>query len=237
MDLARFLTVYIAQGIGFAVFVYLAIKILKRDTKRLNIIFSLFFISAAAGLFINFIYAPLTNPNVVLIMNFFTNFGIVFSVIFLLVFDLIILKSEKIITPKKQLMIIGGYGIAAFCMLFFLFIPGWGVQIDATTNWKPVWSLPFYFYVISIMTIMAFLPTVYYSFKIYNQFEDPLLKKKWKFFIIGMLALYMFSYCIFTSNFLNIDVVRTVMGGIGLILGIVGTNLMYYGVGRQIRKD
>lgn len=236
MDLTRFLTIYVAQGIGFAVFVYIAWKILRRDTKRLNLIFASFFISAAVGLFINFVYAPITDPEVVLILNFFTNFGIIFSLIFLLVFDLILLKSEKIITPQKQVLIIVIYGIIALCMIFFLFIPGWGVQIDSTTGWKPVWSLPFYLYVIILMTVAAFIPTVYFSIKIYNQFQDLVLKKKWKYFILGILFLYGFTYGIFTSNYLNIAIVRTVMGAIVLILGIVGTNLMYYGVGRQISK-
>ncbi len=237
LDFTRFITIYIAQGIGFAVFVYIAWKVLKRDRKRLNLIFASFFISSAAGLFVNFIYAPLTNPNVVLIMNYLTNFGILFSLVFLLVFDLILLRSEKIITPKRQNMIIIGYGIICLVLVVFLYIPGWGVQIGTSTDWKPVWSLPFYLYVMIVMTCLVFVPTVYLSYKIYTQFQDAILKKKWKYYFLGMVLLYFFVYGVFTSNFLNISLIRTLIGAIGLILALIGTNLMYYGVGRQIRKE
>ena len=40
LSIGRFLTVYIAQGVVIAIFLYLAIKILLRDRKRLNNIFA-----------------------------------------------------------------------------------------------------------------------------------------------------------------------------------------------------
>ena len=59
LDTTRIIQVYVVQGIIAVFFLYLAYKILKRDTKRLNLIFRLGFISAGIGLLINFIYAPL----------------------------------------------------------------------------------------------------------------------------------------------------------------------------------
>ena len=91
----RIITVYIAQGVILLAFLYLAIRILLRDRKRLNVIFAGLYISPAIGVLINFIYAPLTDPSIVLILNFFTNFGFFYAPIFIVVFDLILLKSEK----------------------------------------------------------------------------------------------------------------------------------------------
>lgn len=231
----RIITIYIAQGLVFAFFLFLSIKILKRDRKRLNIIFSGFYISPVIGLFINFIYGPLTNEPLVLVLNFLTNFGIFYAPIFLVVFNLILLKSEKVITSNKQLLILILYAIALFCMIIFLFIPEFGVTLNESTDWSPKWSFPFFIYLLIIESI-AVIPVLFLALQIYRKFEDKTLKKKWKFFILGFCALAIFMYGIFVSNYLNISIFRTIMGVIGLILAIIGGYLMYFGVGRQIEK-
>lgn len=230
----RFITVYIVQGALLVFFLYLAYKILKRDTKRLNIIFSCFYISEAIGLLMNFIYAPITIEFVVKILNFLTNFFLFFGPVFLLVFVLILLKSEKVIDTKKQILIIGVFGVAIFSMIFLTFIPNVGVDLTATTNWTPVWNLPFFLYIIIAITILSTIPTLYYSYQVYLQLSDSKLKKKWTFFIYGMLALYGYMYGIFFSNFLNNPIFRTVWAIIGLFLVISASLSIYYGVGKQI---
>jgi len=192
--------------------------------------------SPAIGLLINFIYAPMTDEFIVLILNFFTNFGIFYAPIFIVVFDLILLKSEKVISTSKQLIILFIYGIAMFGMVFLLFIPGFGVTINSGTNWSPVWSLPFFLYVVFVETIGALIPSLYFSFQIYKKFEDEVLKKKWRFFIFGFIALMTFMYAIFISNFLGDPTIRLIIGVMGLILAILGGFLMYFGVGKQIEK-
>jgi len=238
LSITRIITVYLVQGLLFAFFLILALKILKRDRKRLNVIFSGFYLSAAIGLLVNFIYAPLENTafeTVVLVLNFITNFGTFYSPIFLIVFNLILLKSEKVITTTKQVVVLIIYGIAMFCMIFFIFVPGFGVTLNASTNWTPVWSMPFFIYLLIIETL-AVVPLLYLSFQIYSKFEDVNLKKKWRLFIFGLCALIIFMYGIFVSNWLNIPDFRLIMGIIGLILAIVGGYLIYSGVGRQIEK-
>jgi len=233
LSITRLVTIYVAQGFMCLFFLFLAFKILKRDRKRLNIIFSGFYISPAIGFIINFIYAPLTDLSVVLMLNFLTNFFIFYSSIFIVVFNLILLKSNKVITTKKQLIILILYGIAMFSMIGFLFYPSFGVTFNE--NWSPIWSVPFFLYVVVIET-MGILPALYLSFLIYKKFEDDILKKKWKFFIFGLCSILIFMYGIFISNTLNIDIFRTIIGVVGLILALLGANLMYYGVGRQIEK-
>ncbi|MBY9009298.1 MAG: hypothetical protein KGD74_05475 [Candidatus Lokiarchaeota archaeon] len=232
----RILTVYVAQGVILVAFLYLAIRILLRDRKRLNVIFAGLYISPAIGVLINFVYAPLTDVNIVLILNFFTNFGFFYAPIFIVVFDLILLKSEKVISTSKQLMILIIFGIVMFSMLFFLFIPDFGVTINEGTGWSPVWSLPFFIYVTLIETIGATIPSLYFSLQIYKKFEDEVLKKKWKSFIYGFIALMTFMYAIFISNALGNPTFRLIIGIVGLILAISGGFLMYRGVGKQIEK-
>ena len=56
MDLARFITVYIVQlGMGIVFFIF-GFLILKRDRKRLNQIFSFFYIMTASATVVNVIY-------------------------------------------------------------------------------------------------------------------------------------------------------------------------------------
>jgi hypothetical protein len=234
LTLSRIITIYVAQGLIFAVFLYLAFRILSRDRKRLNKVFAGLYLSPAVGLFINFIYGPLTDETIVLFLNFLTNFGIFYAPIFMVVFELILLKSEKVITTTKQLLILVGYGIAMFCMFFLLLIPGYGVYIDEVTK-SPVWYFPFFIYLVIIESI-AIVPSILLAFQIYIKFEDPLLKKKWRSFIYGFLFLVIFMYGIFVSNFLNNATFRLVMGGISIILAIAGAFLMYRGVGKQLAK-
>ena len=180
LTLPRIITIYVGQGLLFVFFIFLAYKILKRDRKRLNLIFSGFFLSAVVGALINFIYGPLDNPDVVVILNFITNFGYFYAPIFLVVFDLILLKSEKVITTAKQLLVLIIFGIAMFGMFILLFIPGFGVEINAGTNWSPVWSPYFFLYVIIVETIGAVIPIYYLSLQIYKKFEDNVLQKKFQ---------------------------------------------------------
>lgn len=234
----RIITIYVAQGLVCAWFAYLAYKILKRDKKRLNVIFAGFYISAVLGLIFNFIYGPISNEGAILALSYLTYFGVFYSPVFLVVFDLILLKSEKVITSSKQWLIFLGFGIYMACMIFFIITPDWGVTLNEDTEWSPEWHLPFFLYVIIGESLIVILPILYFSFQIYNKFEDEQLKKKWRYFIFGFFALMIFMYGIFLSNFLaSIDIdVRTAMGAIGLISGIAGGYLMYNGVGRQLEK-
>ncbi|MFX1470146.1 MAG: hypothetical protein ACFFB8_15955, partial [Promethearchaeota archaeon] len=142
MNITRFVTIYIVQGIMCAFFAFLAYKILKRDRKRLNLIFAGFYISNVISLCINFIYAPITDENIVLIMHSITTFFAFYSPIFILVFELMVLKPENIMNPNKQKLILIGYAIVLSFMAIFLSIENWGVEIEAP-DWTPHWMLPF----------------------------------------------------------------------------------------------
>ncbi|MFW9971140.1 MAG: hypothetical protein ACFFDF_13175 [Candidatus Odinarchaeota archaeon] len=236
-SLTRVLTIYLVQGLICAWFSYLAYRILKRDRKRLNIIFSGFYLSAAIGLIFNFIYGPLPWEPVILVLNFLTNFGSFYAPIFFVVFNLILLKSEKIVTPAKQMLIFIGYGIYMFSMIFFVLAgPEWGVELNATTNWTPVWALAFFLYVFLGVTIFTIVPLLYLSFQIYKKFEDQQLKKKWKFVIYGVIGLMIFMYAIIFSNWLNDQTFRNIVLPIGIVLAAVSGYMMYSGVGRQLEK-
>ncbi|MFX1338762.1 MAG: hypothetical protein ACFFDK_09145 [Promethearchaeota archaeon] len=233
LDLARIIQVYIVQGSVAIFFVILAYKILKRDTKRLNLMFSCFYLSITIGLIVNIIYVPLTIEAIVLVLYYITIFFILLGPIFLLVVELMLLKSEKVINTTKQLTIILIYAIALSCMIF---IPN-GVTINSSTEWKPVWSIPYFIYTITVLTVGAIVPSLYFSYQIYKQFEDEKLKKKWGYFIIGLYGLIFLMYGTLTSNTLNDQTFRTVWAIISLFLITVPPYLVYYGVGKELEAD
>lgn len=235
MDPARFIQIFILQlGIGGIYFLFIAALILRRSQKNLNKIFSMFFISVAIGTIVNVIYAtisfePLTN--VVTFLHILTFYFFSLAQAFLLTFNLILLKSEAKINPKMQLIIIGVYA-AILSILFIVGMLG-GVQLDPSTEWKPVWKLPFFLtsFLICIPTLI--IPILYLLVQIFQEFQDEILKKKWKYFMVGVLLYFLMWFGTSISNFLANDTVRNIWA-IFAMISLLATYAMYYGVGKQI---
>lgn len=234
MDLARIIQVYVLQlGVGGIFYILMALLILRRDRKRLNWIFSAFFLSVSIGTIINVIYAPLTIEPIVLVLHFMTYYLFCFAMVFLLIFDLILIKSEKIINSKRQLMIITIFAIL-LAGQFFIGVLGGGITINESTDWKPVWSLPFFLYSVIVCFIFAIVPTINYALQIYKKFDDNTLRKKWKFFLIGIIWYYIFWFGTSLSNLLDIPLFRTLWALVGITV-FISAYFIYYGVGRQIQ--
>jgi hypothetical protein len=142
-------------------------------------------------------------------------------------------RPENIFNTKKQTIILVGYAGTLLLMLFFLLEEDWGVKIGPP-DWTPQWMTPFFIYLVSIVSICVVAPSFFISYQIFKKFDDKKLKKKWKYFIIGLIYFYACAYSIFISNFLNISIFRAIIGSVDLILIISGGYLMYIGVGRQL---
>ena len=231
MDLFRFIQIYIIQGIVFVYFLFLGYKIITRGKKRLNLILSAAYFVSSIGLFVNFIYAPLTEPTVVLILYYVAIFCSFMFPGFILVFILIIYKSGKIFSEFKQDFILLSYGILLFCMVF---IPG-GVTINESTNWMPVLNIYLVIYLLILTFLYAFVPALYFSLKITKTFKDKELKKKWNYFIIGFIGIYAFALTIIFANAITNGVVILILRILGVILVIISPYLIYYGVGKELK--
>jgi hypothetical protein len=229
--ISRIIQVYAGYGSIAAFFLYLAYKTLKQEKKRVNIIFSLMYIFTAIGLIVTFIYAPITIPEVAIMLHYIAIYFIIFSTIFLLVFILTFLKTEEVFDTKKQYTLIIIFAILTFIIFF---IPD-GIEINESTGWNPHWSWPLFIYVAIIMTAISIVPSIYYSIKLYQKFEDDLLKNKWKFFIIGMCELYCVAYGTFLVHAINNPAIRTIFAPISLILSVSGAYLMYYGYAKKFK--
>jgi hypothetical protein len=110
-----------------------------------------------------------------------------------------------------------------------------GVRIDETTNWRPVWNLPFLLYGLGTGFFCMAIPTIYYSIKVYNNLEVEKLEKRWRLFIAGMVFYYIIWAGISIVNFVAIEIVRTIWGGI-LLFSFSAIYILYYGIAKQLQE-
>jgi hypothetical protein len=207
----------------------MAIKILRRGTKRINVYLSCFYLSAGIGGLINIIYANLFQEVLVYILHFTTYYIFCFAMVFLLIFVLVLLKPESQFNFKTQMLILVIFGLLLLGLLIF---PD-GITINQSTDWRPSWSWSFYIYSFVLCSTAVILPTSYYSIRIYMKVDNKYLKKKWKFFQIGMYAYFFLFYGTSLSNTLNTDSFRFIWSLVSLPT-LLATYLLYYGVGRQL---
>jgi len=230
LPITRVIQVYIVQGFIFIYFSYLIFKIYKGERDKLKTIFSGFYITVAAAFFVNFIYAPLTDLELIRILNFITNFCLIFAPIFLMVFCLTSFKGEENVSTVTQLAILISYGVL---VSFMAFIPD-GVVISSDTGWLPKWSLAFFIYVVLVGTVFAIVPTYYFSVRIYKIFENEHLRKKWKNFIIGLIVLTILWYGTMFSNTLHNYTFRTIWAVISLVLALSSSHLIFHAIASKM---
>ncbi|MFX1356405.1 MAG: hypothetical protein ACFFA8_03895 [Promethearchaeota archaeon] len=228
-DVPRFIQVFIVQGLIGFVYLFVAFKILRREKKGINFTLSVFYICGGVGVTINIIYSLILNETIVYVLYFLTYYILCLSLIFLLTFVLLVLKSEKIITIRRRFMIIFIFGASIFGVWF---IPN-GITINDTTNWKPVWSWPFFIYSILICTFIAIGPAIYFSIKIYNKFKHEELKKKWRYFLIGIFAYFFLYYGTSLSNTLANQTFRLIWSLISLPT-LISLYFIYHGVAKKL---
>ncbi|MHA2392548.1 MAG: hypothetical protein ACXAEX_11450, partial [Promethearchaeota archaeon] len=209
----------------------------------LNLIFSGFYISQIIGLTFNMIYVVIPDVEIVKILHFLSVFFVAFSLIFLVVVNLIILESTIIYSVKRQNRYILLYGIILFFgLLILILIPLDLLSFDDTipiVDRYPKWHPIFLTYYVSVYTCCAIIPIFYTSFKIYYSFETKELKRKWRYYLYGSLGLVIFNlYPISISNLLNwagFEEHRSIVSILGITV-VLWVSMMYYGIGSKLKK-
>lgn len=182
---------------------------------------------------LNMIYAPLTDPTIILILNYFTNFFTCFGAIFVLVVNMVILESTIIFPVKRQNRYILLYGLLLLIGMipFYVFK---GIWIDEDL-YAPRFNIYFLIYVIAFQASFVVIPIIYTSLKIYKSFETKALKKKWRYYFIGTLGAFSIPYLIWISNFVFKAWFRLIVG-VYAISVILWGYLMYYGIGFKLKQ-
>ena len=229
MDIARFIQIFLVQGLAGLFYLVIAYKILKRERKGLNLILSSFYVCVAFAVILNVVYAFIFVEEVVYILHVTTYYLLCFPLVFLLVFVLILLKSEEVFTPKLQLILIVVFGV----LLVGLWLIPNGVTINESTNWKPDWSWTYLLYSLTICSFFSIFPTIYLSIKLYRKFEYKELKKKLKYFLIGISAYFFLFYGTSISNALNEPTIRLIWSLLSLP-ALVSLYFVYFGVAKNL---
>jgi hypothetical protein len=226
-------------------FLSITYQILKRRRQRLNLIFAGFFICAIIGSALNITYFLMTDELIILILNFLTNFFFLFSAIFILTVNRIILESTIIFSVKRQDMYILFYGVLLFLGMLVLvllgqiFDPIWpikpilGLTVNPDTR-APVWGLIFLVYVILFSAISVVIPFIRTSLKIFKSFETRSLKKKWLYYFIGSLGVFSIFYLIIIGNMLDNINFKNIISIYALTM-LLWVSLMYYGIGFKLK--
>ena len=214
---------------------YFAFSIIKRGKdKPSNQMFFLFMFLTATGLMVNVAYRLINQEYWNIILNKVTIFLSSFAIVFLFLFNLIILKSDKVV---------GKYHKIVSILLWFLLCFGFFLFPSDSVTWYynpakpndvgvPVWSMWFSLYGL-IIDQGLFSMTLYIVAQIYRRFENPVLKKKY-LWIIASIAL--FDWILvgnFIFNALN-DPTGRLIFMLSSLLAIPASILLYLGVKRDI---
>jgi len=217
------------------VFLYLGYKLLRRSRSRLSLTLSIFYILLGFSTLTNVAFLLLTPTQLdilLYILYFFISFTTIFGFIFILIFIHNLLKIESIYSFKKYLLIIIIYGLCCFFLL--IGVPE-GITISDETNWTPVYSWNFLIAVYIFFTLSITITTLIYSIKLYNKFEDKNLKKKLRFFILGIFGMTIMFYGVVLFNTWNENVTFKSLWSILVIFIMVpSAYLIFYGIGQNL---
>jgi hypothetical protein len=236
MDPWRFITLYIGFSLISIFFGIMGYRVLKRDRKdRINQLLSSFYFLETSGLIVNLIYGSVTDPSLQALVNYMHILAVFFmnyAFAMLILFTILLYKPRIMSKSKNQLLFLLLYG--GLLSVLFVIPDGAYVQILSDgTQLSPVWNLPFMIYAAIIM-ILSGIHTMYTSNKIYRQFNNKELAKKYKYFILGVFIFFLIYLEAMIFNYLNIPILRQIYP-FTLIFLIFGAYGIYYGIGVKLK--
>jgi len=232
-DFPRILIIFVGQSILAGIFIFIAIKLLRRTRPRPIITLSMFYLLTAFGLILNVVHVLIAaiqpeSSVLLVIIYFFSFYPITFSAIFILTFIISILKLGDVFTLKKQLIITLIYG---FLILLVFFIPE---GITFTVQGRSKWSWPLFIAIYLIFTFFITIPTIVYSRRLVRTFQDRILKKKLNTFLLGVFGMYLAVYGVTLYLTWQDPLFSAIWSVVTFFLMIPSAILIYYGIGREL---
>jgi len=232
-ELSRLLIVFIPQLIIAGLFLFLAIKLLRRNQHRPTVTLGMLYIISASGLIFNAIFLFIgtfqpENEVLLLVIYFLTFFPWLFSLVFILTFLLSLLRLGDVFTIKKQLIITLIYG---FIIIIIFFTPN---GITFSEQWRPIFSWSFLTLIYITLTVFIALPTLWYSRRLIKTFQDKILKKKLITFIIGIYGLIFSIYMTILYITWQDSLFSAIWSIVTTFIIIPSALFIYYGIGREL---
>jgi hypothetical protein len=239
------LQTFLINGTIMVMFILMGLKIVSRKRTRLSITLAMFFLVEASGLLVNVLYRVIDDYEFNIIGNKITIFLNSLGVINLLCFNLMLLKSEKVFTLNKQLMITIGYAIALGVLFFIPEGVEWAYEsgrgltgyntraTDPLDVGVPVWSLYFGLYGL-IVSQISFVFIISSAIQLYRSMGGSNSKfgKKYISNIIGILLFDVILAGNFLFNTWNDPTGRLALLIVSITI-IPGALMVYWG----LKKD
>jgi hypothetical protein len=218
---------YVIAPLSLIIILILAvIKWRESRNNPYNIVLSFFFIFIILGLLANVGYALTINmpsPDLAFFFARLSAFLLGIAMIFPLLFLIALLRSFKGIT-RNQLILYFLVWSLVFSGLFF--IGKVYLDTDFVLRWDP-WLI---FYDLAIDLILLTFILVY-SKRVYQSFQDPIVKHRFIYFIIGYLVIAWIMIAVILNKMnLITSIVSVGSAGIGMLIAPV---LIYQGIGRK----
>ncbi|TXT63259.1 MAG: conserved membrane protein of unknown function [Promethearchaeota archaeon] len=228
-DWTRFFLVFGIQSALGITFLVLAYKILKRKRSKITIYLGAFFIIEFLVVFNNVVIIILPfSPIVVLLYllaYFLYNFAIVFYILFLLSF----FQEQLNLNIQKQIILVIFYSFIIFCLLA---LPE-GIKFKVNENWRPQWSWMFLILNYVVITLLYNIPIIFFSHKLYSKFENPRLKKRIKYLLLGTGLLMIHAYGLVLYNTWENEIFRTIWSFYAPLI-MISAYFLYYGIGKNM---
>ena len=229
-EIFRLATVLTVQSFVAILFFYLAFKILKRKIDITTVTLSFFYILLGVGLVLSSLFLLISTTITGFIIYTIGAYLILFGEIFLVIFIYNILKFSKSLKSIKQMSVIIVYGLVS--ALLIIFFPE-GITISSETNYAPKFSWFFFIMLYSFFTATILLPSLIFLRRLYKLFEDPNLKKKLRFFILGVIGFFFSFYGLVLYNTWHDPLFRLIWAYVSFIV-LPSGYLIYYGIGRRL---
>ena len=232
-DMVRIVIIFIPQLIVAGLFLFLAIKLLRRNQQRPTVTLCMLYILLGSGLIFNAMHVVLAafqpeNVVLLLVIYFLSYFPMLFSAVFILTFMISILRLGDVFTIKKQLIITLIYG---FIIGIIFFTPN---GITFSEQWRPIFSWVFLTLVYIVLTVFIVLPTLWYSRSLVKTFQDKILKRKLSIFITGVIGMLFSIYGIVLYITWQGSLFSSLWSILTTFIIIPSALFIYYGIGREL---
>jgi hypothetical protein len=221
---------YVLAPISLIIMVILAIiKWRESKSNPYNIVLVLFFLFLIAGLLANVAYAVTIEMDLETVAFFSARlaaFLLAIAMVFPLYFLLALLKSFKGI-DKKQTFLFFVAWIALYSGLLFI------GEIYLDENFVARWSLPLIIWDL-IANLILIITVLYYSKKVYDSFEDKIVKKRFLLFIIAYILI---GWMMVAVVLVKVDLISSILsvGSIGIGM-LVAPTMIYLGIGKKAQS-
>ncbi|MFX1567565.1 MAG: hypothetical protein ACFFCV_04265 [Promethearchaeota archaeon] len=180
------------------------------------------------GLILSYSYQRgFISSSFVIAFNILLEIMIIFSVGIIFLYVSMLYRPKVMLKNTNQILFFVTFGIL---MLVLFFIPN-GVQLEVGTDYST--NLPYFTYSLIIL-ILLFISSNIMSIKIFNRLNNSILRKKYKFFWIGIILIFFHPLLLTIIRFINSPILELILFIVALFL-LFGVLFIYYGLGVNIK--